>query len=601
MPIKHLPMGLAVVLAGLIGSTPRLGLGQSYSYAPASPSCATLNPPPWVAPGSAAPWVAPHPAPEKTTPEKTTPEKTTPEKTTPEKTTPETPPITLPDTNADLSNAPSDSALSFNSPAAGIGSSDVAFNGTPGMIGDLFGVGNGQLGVPLIVGRSILHLASLNGMPAQGVNDFHLINESITPVGFQGGGGDSNRFFLVPPGYVFAQDANGNLIQPASVSGLQAFNLTQFGFPPGTDPSKFNFIATKTPDRETVKDQTSSDVFQNAPVYAITLGNDGKPLIVIPTANPSSGGVVVGRQKTAENTSPIPRDRVFMNYSYFQNTSLAPGGLNINRFSPGFEKTFLGGNGSVEVRVPFATTLNSSIVANGFTDTSHVELGNIYGALKGLLYQNQTSALSAGLAMTLPTGDDTKVSMANGTQLVRVRNQSVHLMPFVGGLITPTNRVFAQGFLQFDFDANGNQVDLNLYGNRLTKAGVANDATYFYGDVGIGYWLYRNQTRSSWLTGLAPTVELHYNRSLQGSDVIQQGFYQVGSFQNQVQNLNALVGGTAILGRSTTITAAYVTPIGNGSDQLFDGEARVSLNWFFGQAGVGLGRFTPLSLPIVGQ
>lgn len=475
---------------------------------------------------------------------------------------------------------------------------DVAFSGTPGMIGDLFGVGPGHFGVPLIIGRSILHADSVNGMPTLlGVNDFHLIDESLTPVGFQGGGGDSSRFFLVPQDFVFGRQPNGDPIQPGSVSGLRAFDLTQFGFPPGT--TGFVFTATQTPDQATVQDQASRDVFPNAPIYVITLGDGTAPLIVIPTASPSTGGVVVGRQKTAENTSPIPRDRVFMSYSYFENTPLFPGGVNVNRFSPGFEKTFLDGNASLEARFPFATTLDSDLTVGGFTDTSHMEFGNIYLALKGLLYRNQTTALSAGLGMILPTGDDTRVSMANGLPLVRVNNESVHLMPFLGGLITPNDRLFAQGFIQFDFDANGNTVDLNLFGNRLTRAGVADDPTYMYLDAGIGYWLYRNQTGSSWLTGLAPTVELHYNRSLEDADVIQRGFYQVGSFADDVQNLNALIGGTAVLGQNTTLTAAYVTPIGNSADQFFDGEARVSLNWYFGRSANAMNQFPALSDPFI--
>ena len=115
--------------------------------------------------------------------------------------------------------------------------------------------------------------------------------------------------------------------------------------------------------------------------------------------------------------------------------------------------------------------------------------------------------------------------------MVRLRNQSVHLMPFLGGLIAPNNRWYAQGFMQFDFDSNGNSVDMNLYGNGLRKAGVANDSTYMYLDLGIGYWIYRNTNPGSFLSGIAPTVEMHYNRSLQNSDVVQNGLFQVGSYQ----------------------------------------------------------------------
>jgi hypothetical protein len=602
---RWIATGLVLAMASLTGFSPKQISGQTahpgqikYNCT-SKPGCADLRVP--VPPGSPPQWMDPSrpgmPPSERAIPPESTRPGTTPPDAAPPRT--DTPPsVTPPDTMQDLTATPPDSALSFGTAETGIGSADVAFSGAPGMIGDQFGFGNGHFAVPMILGRAILHSDFVNGSPTQlGVNDFHLIDESLTPVGFAGGGGGSSFFFLVPPDFVFGRLPNGDPIQPGSVTGLQAFDLSLFGFPEGTTGVLIS--ATQTPDQVTVQDQQSSDVFPGAPVYVITVGDGTTPLIVIPTANPSSGGVVVGRQKTAENTSPIPRDRVFMNYSYFDNTPLFPGGVDVNRFTPGFEKTFLGGNASLEARFPFATTLDSDISVGGFTDTSHLEFGNIYLALKGLLYQNNTTAFSAGLAMILPTGDDTRVNLFDGTPLVRVRNESVHLMPFLGGLYVPNDRFFAQGFVQFDFDANGNPVELNLFGNRLTRAGVANDATYMYLDGGLGYWLYRNPSGGSWLTGFAPTVELHYNRSLQSADVIQRGFYQVGSFEDQVQNLNGLIGATAVLGQNTTLTAAYVTGIGNRADQFFDGEARVSLNWYFGRSANALAQSRPLAAPFV--
>ena len=39
-----------------------------------------------------------------------------------------------------------------------------------------------------------------------------------------------------------------------------------------------------------------------------------------------------------------------------------------------------------------------------------------------------------------------------------IQNRSVHLMPFVGGLWTPNDRLFAIGYVQVDVDANGDPV-----------------------------------------------------------------------------------------------------------------------------------------------
>ena len=84
-----------------------------------------------------------------------------------------------------------------------------------------------------------------------------------------------------------------------------------------------------------------------------------------PIVIPSSAGSVVGRMKIAENVSPLPRDRVFFNYSLFGNVPLSQGGGNVNRFSPGFEKTFFNRMTSVELRAPFAATLNSDVTVGG--------------------------------------------------------------------------------------------------------------------------------------------------------------------------------------------------------------------------------------------
>ena len=66
--------------------------------------------------------------------------------------------------------------------------------------------------------------------------------------------------------------------------------------------------------------------------------------------------------KIAENTSPMPRDRLIFDYGYFDNVPLAPGGVNVNRLTLGFEKTFLDGMMSFELKAPMASTVDSTVV-----------------------------------------------------------------------------------------------------------------------------------------------------------------------------------------------------------------------------------------------
>ncbi len=304
-------------------------------------------------------------------------------------------------------------------------------------------------------------------------------------------------------------------------------------------------------------------------------------LIDIP--NPGAGGAV-GRLKIADNTSPMPRDRLIFDYSFFRSVPLWPGGVDVNRFVLGFEKTFLDELMSFELKAPMAVTLDSAIVADGVTDTTNEEFGNLALTFKGLLLRRQAWAMSAGLTIGAPTADDVRVFLADGTQLVNISNQAVHVMPFVGLLWTPNDRLFAQGFLQYDVDANGCPVGVNSRGTGLLPSGRINDATYQYLDLGIGYWTHRAQGRGDFLTGLAWTAELHWNQSLSDTDFVARDNFIVGNLARDVSVWDLTLGCHAELNRRTMVTAAYCTPLGGGLDRQFDGEFRLMLNHQFGRA-----------------
>jgi hypothetical protein len=182
----------------------------------------------------------------------------------------------------------------------------------------------------------------------------------------------------------------------------------------------------------------------------------------------------------------------------------------------------------------------------------------------------------------VPTADDTNVVAADGTSLLRISNESVHLEPFFGFLYTPNDRFFAQGFIQVDVEANGCPVLFNQQGNGLDYVGDIHDTTFLYADIGLGWWLYRGNARYRWLTGLAWTAELHWNRSLQETDVLYADGFRVGDFASDVEVFNLTVGAHLELSHLTTVTVGYCTPLGGGQDQQFDGELRVLVNRRFG-------------------
>jgi hypothetical protein len=320
----------------------------------------------------------------------------------------------------------------------------------------------------------------------------------------------------------------------------------------------------------------------------------------------NTGGIdpalATGRTKLAEGASPIPRDRVFFNYSMFNDVQLQTQGVAVNRYTPGFEKTFFNGNASIEVRMPFASTLSSNIDSTtGFVNPTDMQFGNLTIYNKALLYQNRTFAYSTGFGITVPTANN--VNVYNGsTQLLHIQNDSVHLMPFLGGVYTPNDRFYTQSIVQLDFDANGNAVDSYLNSNGALvsssqKVGTFRDATYLYASVGTGYWMYRSNTPGRFgITGFSPTAELHYNRSLTDGNIVTQNVQQTtstamttnlitpvyGQAFTNIEVLNAVVGTNMLFGRNRILTMGYTAPLGMGVDKQFAGEFRVMFNWYFG-------------------
>ncbi len=319
--------------------------------------------------------------------------------------------------------------------------------------------------------------------------------------------------------------------------------------------------------------------FDDGDLWRVNYSFSEKITLVVP--DPAE--TVVGRVKIAENTSPIPRDRVFVNYSLFDSVPLFAGGVTVNRFSPGFEKTFLAGLGSFEMRFPLASTLDSTIVLDGVAPMGRVEFGNLYMAAKCLLVRSNRAALSGGIVATVPTADDLRILAPGGTELVRVQNETVHLMPFLGWLVS-SGPVFMQGFLDLDIDTNGNSVYVNQYGQGLRSAGRIQGATLLDINLSSGYWLFRrsqNNCAPTSLNGLAAMCELHISRSLQELDYVSAEDFRVGQPRHDLQQVAGVIGGALEFGAGHVLTVGYAVPIGNGADQAFDGELRAFWNKFF--------------------
>ena len=58
--------------------------------------------------------------------------------------------------------------------------------------------------------------------------------------------------------------------------------------------------------------------------------------------------------------------------------------------------------------------------------------------------------------------------------------------------------------------------------------------------------------------------------------------YSLGNDQGIISVTNGLVGCNFEYNKRSTVTFAYVTPLGGGADRFFDGELRAFVNWRFG-------------------
>ena len=276
------------------------------------------------------------------------------------------------------------------------------------------------------------------------------------------------------------------------------------------------------------------------------------------------------RFKVSENVSPKPQDRVFFNYNHFHNALRDVNGenQNLDRFTLGFEKTFFGGSTSFEWRLPFAGGLNSAQTV-GALDTQNTELGNIAFAFKTVLKSGRDWVLTGGTTLTLPTGDDFELFNPN-LDLV-VRNDAVHLAPFLGFLRNPGGKWFFQSFIQADIDLNGNDV-LSTNGFE----GVLQDQNLLFVDASLGKWLFRNNDPFARVSGVAFITELHYTTTLNDTD-------QVAGLQNGLNRLDVLNATGALnvsLGR-TSLRVGAAAPLRQDEERLFDAEVIFQMNRFF--------------------
>jgi hypothetical protein len=293
----------------------------------------------------------------------------------------------------------------------------------------------------------------------------------------------------------------------------------------------------------------------------------------------------VGRVKLSEDNNPIPRDRFIFNYDTFSNVPFTTNGITVNRFQFGVEKTFRDGRDSIEFRIPFAGTLNSTSVQGA--EGTATELGNLRFAYKHLWTRNQRVNFTSGLGVTLPTADDQIVNLPDGTNLYTFKNESVQLEPFIALLLTPNDRLFGQVWSSVNFDANGGNLTYNrdIFGGSGSQRII--DLPYLAVDGQIGYWVFRSPCNA--IRGVAPFVELHWNYAIAQRELLRSLNRRVGNTTGLTvsgvadQELNLTAGVTTQIGDNMTLTLGGSAPLFDRPERTFDGQFGLRLNYFFGR------------------
>lgn len=281
--------------------------------------------------------------------------------------------------------------------------------------------------------------------------------------------------------------------------------------------------------------------------------------------------------KVGENESPRPVDRVFGFYNYYggiqgadngpatsgtsatQNTIRLGQGVsqlttstvatnfpalpvvsaNLHREVFGFEKTFLDGFASIELRVPFLQQ-NGNI--DGF-GAQYVGDVTVLGKYAFILDNPTGNVLSAGLAVTVPTGPGVETYVGD--------IHSTLFQPWFG-YIWNVDRFFVQAF------------------HSVVVPTDSRDTTLLFNDIALNFWLYR-AGGDRFVTYLVPMIEVHVTTPLN---------HRSGEAPIQVPDVVALTSGLHIgLGANTTFSIGLATPV--TGPRVYNVEAIAVLNWRF--------------------
>ena len=302
---------------------------------------------------------------------------------------------------------------------------------------------------------------------------------------------------------------------PAMIGDFGAILIRKTFFVPNvTTTTTTNTIKLVDPEMtfppQTITTSTTNKTLINVPVtiYVPVAGRDGSGFKIADGATPiptdrvfftwngfddlrSRSGQTAGSSSFSTASSPpveIVKDDTVLIATASRSVQVSTPSLTVsptgdlNREIFGFEKTFLDGNASIEVRLPIYE--GNGDLGGDFNGT---HFGDVTAVLKyALLLDPEGQTFSTGLALTVPTGQ--AVDLDSGSY------RSVLFQPFVGYLYK-SGDAYVQGF------------------NSIVVSTASQDPTLLFNDIAFGYRFYKGD-QGDYLRSIDAVLEGHLTTPL---------------------------------------------------------------------------------------
>jgi hypothetical protein len=263
--------------------------------------------------------------------------------------------------------------------------------------------------------------------------------------------------------------------------------------------------------------------------------------------------------KFADNQTAMPVNRLTFGFNFFDYVNQAVdkrlriplNRIEAYRYILGFEKAFWDSRASFGMRLPINNvTADSTLSTLGKT---HTGVGDLAMYFKYALWMDRPAGrvLTAGMAISVPTGP----SSFAGAPWIRGLHFTT-LQPYLAFQWT-LDRLYFIGFAAVDIPMS------------------SRDVTVLFNDLSVGYFVYRNPDPSGWLSGVAPTFEIHVNTPTNH----RGGLFNLNDLAGTTEVVDSTQGINVFFGKKTILSLGIAEPL--TGPKPFSLEALALLNVYY--------------------